>query len=147
MPLLQSFGNCILEAKLKNRFKSILSISLVLIASIISFFITKRYAVYGAILPLAFTMVLNNIIINFYYRKIFGFKILLFIKQTFLKSVPVYLLLLFLYHFIIKSLNINSWIMLVVGILIYFCGYLLTSYLFLMNEYEKTIFLKKIKLV
>ena len=145
VPLLQVFGNCILEAKRKNRFKSVLSIVLVTVASVVSFFVTKKYGIYGAILPLIFTVGLNSIVMNFYYKKIFDFRILFFFKKALLKSIIIYsVFCLFLYYIIDKFL-IDSWLMLFIGIAIYSILYIITTFFILMDKSEKSLIINRIR--
>ncbi|MEC4050879.1 oligosaccharide flippase family protein [Flavobacterium sp. SUN046] len=145
VPLLQVFGNCILEAKRKNRFKSVLSICLVSIAAGISFFITKQYGIYGAILPLVFTVSLNNLIMNLYYKKIFEFEIGKFFKNAIMKSLIVYGIVSLALAYLLSLFQISTWLMLFLVIAAYAVIYLLITFFLLMNKSEKELILSRIR--
>jgi len=145
VPLLQVFGNCILEAKRKNRFKSVLSIVLVTVASVVSFFVTKKYGIYGAILPLIFTVGLNSIVMNFYYKKIFGFKILFFFKKALSKSIIIYSFFCIVLNYVLKMFQIHTWVVLIFLIAIYSVLYLITTFFILMDKSEKSLIINKIR--
>jgi O-antigen/teichoic acid export membrane protein len=145
LPLIQAFGNSILEAKKKNRFKSLTNLITIMTAVLIGFFLTKEYGIYGIIIPMSIAMALNNIIMNFYYRKIFDFQILYFVRATLLKPIIIYGSLCALSYFVLESFQISSWINLIVAILLYSIVFIATTYLLLMNTYEKSLINKKLR--
>lgn len=145
MPLLQVFGTCILEAKRKNRFKSLLSLFMVLIATIISYFISVDYGMYGAILPLVITLGLNSIIMNFYFKKIFDFKITHYMKNALLKPVIVYSIICMVGYNIIGLFALNSWMILFASISGYSVFYILITFFLLMDDSEKSLILNRLK--
>ncbi|WP_194767564.1 oligosaccharide flippase family protein [Tamlana sp. I1] len=145
LPLIQSFGNSILEAKRLNRYKSIISALTVTIAIALSFLLTKVYGIFGVVIPLVLAMAINSIIMNFYYRKKFDFKIFLFFKECLLSSLIVFIILTSVFYYVISKFNLNSWFSFVFGIVVYASLYLITTYYFLMNNYEKTLILNMFK--
>lgn len=144
LPLTQAFGNAILEAKRKNRFKSMISVVTVGLAVIIGFFLSKNHGMLGMIIPLVSAIALNNILMNFYYKKIFAFEVGHFFKNTMFRLFPVYGVLVFVCYQLVNFKIIYSWFHLIVCVLLYTILYVLVTYFLLMNTYEKSL-IPKIK--
>ncbi len=144
MLLFQVFGNTILEAYKKNRFKSLLSLFTVSAAVIAGYFLSPKYGIFGVIYPLTAALILNSAVMNFYFIKIFNFEFLHFVKQTIFKQVLIYGLLAFTFFHILPHLAMNSWLSLCIFAGVYSLIYLLLSWFLVMNDYEKS-FLKKFK--
>ena len=145
LPLIQAFGNSILEARRKNRFKSLLTIFTVSVAMLLGYYFSKIYGVYGVIIPLVTAMFLNIIIMNFYYKKTFDFKIIYFFKKTILLPLIVNGSLTLLTYYVIKPATIDNWF--VFGLYIVFFGIIqvVLSYTLIMNTYEKSLILNLLK--
>jgi len=144
MLLFQVFGNTILEAYKKNRFKSLLSLFTVSAAVIAGYFLSPEYGIFGVIYPLTAALILNSVVMNFYFIKIFEFEFVHFVKQTIFKQVLIYGLLAFTSFHILRHLTMNSWLSLCIFAGVYSLIYLLFSWFLVMNDYEKS-FLKKFK--
>lgn len=143
--LFQVFGNTILEANKKNRFKSILSFITVSTAIIFGYLLSNKYGVYGMIIPLSLSMVINGIIMNLYFKKIFDFNIGLFYKEVFLKQFVVYGVLLLFCLYIVSCVSINTWFKIMIIGAVYSLLFFIISYFFIMNTYEKSFFKSFIK--
>ena len=139
MPLIQAFGNSILEARKKNRYKSILSIVTVGTAVIIGFFLSKDYGIFGIAIPLISAMGINSIIMNFYYKKIFDFKILFFFSKAVIIPFGIFLVLTTVTYFLLKYVEIQNWFTLLLGIVIYTFISLTAVFFIAMNDYEKNL--------
>ena len=145
LPLIQAFGNSILEARRKNRFKSLLSIFTVSIAILFSYYFSETNGVYGVIIPLVIAMFINSIVMTFYYKKIFGFKIIFFLKNTMAKPLIVNSFLTVITYLILKQTIIDSWFMFGIYTLIFGIIQVTLSYTILMNNYEKSLILNLLK--
>lgn len=146
LPLLQTFGNSILEAKKKNRFKSLVNIITLPIATILGFFLSKHFGMMGMIYPLVAAMLINTVIINFYYKKIFGFNIYRFLNEVLFKQVLSILILIFIGNYLREKFNVHTWTELIIGISIFTFSYLMVNYMFILDEQTKGLFLRfKIK--
>ena len=145
LPLIQGFGISILEAKKKNRFKSILSVITVGLAILFGFYFSKQNGVIGVIIPLGFAILLNNIIMNFYYKRIFDFKIYYFFKMTLFKLGVITIALIVVFMFVKTIYIIETWLKLIIFILIYSVSYISLIYQFLLNKYEKKILIDKFR--
>lgn len=144
LPLIQAFGSSILEAKKKNRFKSILSITTLSVGIAVGYLLSFKYGIYGMIYPLACTIFINSLILLFYFRKIFQFKIGLFLRSVFLKSTLNLIILILIFKLILFKIDVNNWHSLFLFMSIFMIIYLVTNYLFVLNDEEKKLFkLKK----
>lgn len=143
MPLIQAFGNSILEAQRKNRFKSMVSLVTVSIAIVIGYFLSRTHGMFGIIVPLVVAMALNNMIMNYYYKKIFDFQIGYFFKETLLKSVLTYGILTFIAYEILQFFSLDSWFKLALAAALYGISYLGLTYGLLMNPSEKALIPRK----
>lgn len=137
LPLIQVFGNSVLEAKRKNKFKSIVSLISVGAAVAIGYNLTFVYGMYGIIFPLVIAMALNSLIMNFYYKKIFGFRIFYFFKHAIFKSALVYLTVTGIVGYFLQFVQINSWINLLLFIFLYSVIFAVISYFLLFNNFER----------
>lgn len=142
LPLIQAFGNSVLEAQRKNRFKSMVSVLTVGVAVIIGFFLSRSYGMFGMIIPLVSAMAINSILMNFYYKKIFDFRVSYFFRNTMLKIFPVYGLLVFICYQIVKFEISYSWFHLISSAFLYTLLYVFVSYFMLMNQYEKSLIIR-----
>lgn len=138
LPLLQWFGNSILEAKKKNRFRSLVSLFTMGIAIIIAIILAPKYQFQGVIYPLFVAMLINGFIMSWYYFKIFEFDFWDFIKKTILQplllgSFPVVLIFLFLK----KYWQASNWLDLILQISTFVFVYILLTYFIVMNKDEK----------
>ncbi len=110
LPLMQSFGNSILEAKKKNRFKSLISLFSVSIAVVFSIYLAPKYNFDGVIYPLFCAMILNTIFMNWYYHRIFKFNFIDFFKKTILHPILIGVIPCVLLFLLIRTYwQINSW--------------------------------------
>jgi O-antigen/teichoic acid export membrane protein len=143
LPLLQAFGNSILEAKKRNRFRSLVSVITIGAASGIGFFLVPLYSIQGIIYPLFAALIINSITMAWYYMRIFGFRILLFLDSVILKVVaPTIVLVGFCFY--LKIVNpIESWLDLILHVVLYSTLYLIILYLLVLSREEKNIMLRK----
>lgn len=139
LPLLQVFGNTVLEAKKKNRFKSVLSLSTSSVAIVLGYYFSKNYSIDGMVYPLFAALIIDSIVMNFYFVKIFKFDMFFFLKEALLKQLIVYGALTTVAHYTLGFLVIDSWFHISISVFIYSVIYILVSYLFLMNTYEKSL--------
>lgn len=143
IPLTQIYGNSILEAKSRNRFKSLLSLITVSVAAILAYFLSPLYGLKAVYLPILGAMLIDALFLNLYYVKVFDFNVLIFLKRTILHfgfwiSILVIVCNIFLYY-----LSLTSWVHLLTAIAIYGTLYIVLVYRIVLNEDEKNT-LKKI---
>jgi len=145
IPLLQGFGNSVLEAKGKIKVKAIWALLTMLLVIICGYFLSFRYGIMGMTLSVASGLFINMLFTNWYYSKIFAFNPFNFIKRALLKptiyiSVLVVLVTVMDTAFALET----SWWILVLKVLLYFFTYSIIVYLFLMDKQKRT-YLKEIR--
>ncbi len=140
VPMTQIFGNSILEAKNKISFRAIWDIISMSVAVIIGFFASRTYGITGVILCLVIAKAINIVAINVYYKYVFGFRILLFLKKTFFVQVVIVAMLTVVTYLIKSNFDHQSWKMLAGSVIVYVIVYLLLNYLFVFSGEEKEMF-------
>ncbi|WP_339837925.1 oligosaccharide flippase family protein [uncultured Flavobacterium sp.] len=145
LPLLQAFGSSILEAKKKNRYRSMISLLTISGAAIVGIFLVPKYSIEGIIYPLFVALIINSLIMSIYYRKIFGFKIFSFFYNVILKIILPIAPLLFLFMFVKKKSSITGWLDLIIYVVGFCLAYALVIYMLIMNKEEKNILQIKLK--
>ncbi len=143
IPILQVFGNSILEAKKKNKFKALISIVTVSIAVVFGYYLSQSYGVKGMMFPLFVAMIFNSIIMNFYFVKIFDFKFIHFVKMVIAKPLIVFGPLTLVCYWALKEITVDTWFLFVLFSAVYVITFFVLSYFLLMNSYEKS-FIKTI---
>ncbi|GAB6122614.1 lipopolysaccharide biosynthesis protein [Dysgonomonas termitidis] len=145
IPLLQGFGNSVLEAKGKIRAKAIWALSIILLVIVCGYFLSFRYGIMGMTLSVASGLFINMLFTNWYYSKVFSFKPFSFIRKALLKPVVYISVLVFLVT-VINTVYAKevSWPVFLLKISLYLFAYFIIVYLFLMDKQERT-YLKKIR--
>lgn len=139
LPLLQAFGNSILEAKKKNRFRSLIGLFTVSSAVIISIFLVPTHNFRGVIYPLFIALILNSLIMAWYYNKVFGYQFFSFLRNVILKPIIILIPIGFISAVIRTIWDINTWLELGAQIGVFVLVYLLATYFLIMNTEEKKI--------
>lgn len=139
IPLTQSFGNSILEAKNKVAYKAILNLLTMFVGVIAGFFLSKNYGLIGMIIPIVAALFINTIITNFYFIKVFQFQVILFFKDSFLSQLVLIGLLCLVSYKFTKLVELDNWFNLMVCIIIFSLIYFPYYYFLLLNKSEKSI--------
>lgn len=137
IPLSQIYGNSILEAKGKNRFKSLLGLTTIGTATLVAYYLAPIYGLKGVFWPILIAMMIDNLIMNLYYTKIFKFQKWLFFKNLIGPFFIPMLVLIFGSQFIMTFFVIDSWFSFSVICLIYAFLYTAINYFLIMDEKEK----------
>ena len=137
IPLVQNLGLSIMQAMNKYKFKSVSSLVMAIINTVISIFFAQRWGATGAALGTCISLVVCNIIImNIYYYKCIKLNIFEFwksiIKMTILFIIPLTLILI-----IIKFTHYYGMFGIVLYSGLYIILYSIISYFCVMNKYEK----------
>lgn len=139
LPLVQGFGISILEALKKNRFRSIFSMITLIIAAIVSYFLSKVYGINGVVYTLTAAVLLKSLILLWYFNKTFELNIKKFIKNVFIKSIAATVALSVVFSVLLKTIEIKNWFMLGIGVSIFMLIYLLINYFFVLDKKTKSI--------
>ncbi|MEP3836589.1 MAG: oligosaccharide flippase family protein, partial [Algibacter sp.] len=94
LPLVQGFGNSILEAKSKLRFKAILYLSFMLIGTILGALLAEKYEAIGMMVGTVIAWLIVQNVMNFYYHRTIGLNIPRFFKSLLNKTFVVVVLAL-----------------------------------------------------
>lgn len=139
IPLIQNLGVTVLQARNQMKFRSILYIVISLIALILQVVFTKKWGGIGCAIAISGALLLGQgLIMNIYYSRKQGLDIAGFWKEISKMSItPILLALCFITFF--KYVILDSWIKLIVAILIYSVMYILLFWKICMNQYEKNL--------
>lgn len=141
--LSQSFGSSILEIKNKIKYRSIFALCSMCIAVTFSFFLAVDYGIYGVLIPITVSMLINTIFNNILFVIHFQFRLIYFYKKTFLYQTIFTLSFVIIGYFIKKIVTINSWSSFIVIGTGFILVYVLFYYLLLFSKEEKSFFLIK----
>ena len=149
VPLIQIFGNSILEAKGKYSFKAILNLIFLSLGVLLGIFLTRFNPTIGMIFGICFCWIMSQIILNYYYIKVIRLDIKRFFIELFKRMIYVFPLIILITSFL-NIINGINWIILGIKILFYVIVYLIMVYKFSFNEYELNLvngLFKKFKII
>lgn len=152
MPLVQGFGNSILEAKGKLRFKAVLYISFLFLGVILGAFLAKKFGAFGMISGTVTGWIIVQNVMNFYYHRVIGLNIFRFFKELLNKTILI-VFLIFIIGYAINYIPGSGWINFVIKAISYSIVYALLMYNLALVAFEKELFyntispiIKKLKL-
>ncbi|WP_299216915.1 oligosaccharide flippase family protein [uncultured Aquimarina sp.] len=143
LPLLQAFGNSVLEAKNKLSFKAILYLVFMVLGAVAGGFLAMKYSAIGMIIGLVGAWIIVQNVMNFYYNNKIGLNIIRFFKELFHKTLIVVLLVIAIGYFI-NYIPGDGWINFIIKGISYTVVFIFTMYSIGMLEYEKELFRKPI---
>lgn len=139
IPMTQSIGINILEAKFKHKFRALVYFGIALANIGLTIILVKIYGITGAAIATGLAVLVgNNVIINIYYSKVIGLEIGRFFKEVYLKIMPVQMVILTALVALDRITNIaGHWVDLIIKGFIICAVYCGTIYLFAMSDKEK----------
>jgi len=140
VPLIQSMGIVIIQAKNKHAFRSKMYFGIALLNIALSILLAKRYGGIGCAIGTSIGLIIGNwFVINIYYHKVIGIDILDFAKEILAMSLPIVIVMGIgiITNYFIPSSNI---LILGMKILVYICVYSVLMWYMGLNTYEKNIF-------
>ncbi|WP_282085931.1 lipopolysaccharide biosynthesis protein [Aquimarina algiphila] len=143
IPLLQAFGNSILEAKNKLSFKAILYLVFMVLGAIVGGVLAIQYGAVGMISGLIIGWLIVQNTMNFYYHKKIGLNIIRFFKELLHKSFPVVISVVVIGYFI-NYIPGDGWLNFIFKGSAYTTVFVLLMYFLGMLDYEKELFSKPI---
>lgn len=137
VPLIQNLGIEVQRALNKHKFRSFTYAVMAFINLLLSIQLCKLYGAPGSAIGTAISLILaNGIIINIYYKKECGIDIILFWKNILRLScgfiVPVFFAIFFRI-----AVPMDKFISVFIGIVAFACVYLLSMWMFGVNEVER----------
>lgn len=146
IPLIENLGLSILQAKNKFKFRTIMMSIMSIFNLIISVILAKKLGPIGSAIGTSVSLIVVNIVaINIYYYKVININIIRFFKEIFKMTIP-YIIPISIVLVLMNIFKLNIYCNLLVFGSLYTLLYILFSYLFSMNEYEKSIVKKIIKM-
>jgi O-antigen/teichoic acid export membrane protein len=136
LPLVQSFANSILEAKSTFAFKATTYITLIVLGTILGYFLIERWGVFGLISGTTLGWIISQFIMNIYYHKVLKLNIPLFFKELFRKIFLTFVLTVVL-GFALNFLPGSDWFNLLVKISVYMLQFSFLMFTFGMNQTER----------
>lgn len=144
IPLIQNVGISILQAKNLHKFRSVLYAVIAIANIAASIPLAKIWGGIGSAIGTAASLIIGNgIIINIYYYKKVKINILKFWGQIIKMTLPIIPLVVVTF-FALRNIKLSNWLELAIAIGIYGISYAIIAYVFMMNTYEKDLFLKPI---
>jgi len=139
LPLIQAFGNSILEAQNKLAFKAIIYLIFLILGTALGAYLAKSYGAIGMIAgSVAGWMIVQNVM-NIYYYKVIKIDIPRFFKEIAKKMLPTFILILGI-GYLINLIPGIGWLNLGLKILLFSLIYGSLAYTLGMVEFEKNLF-------
>jgi len=135
-PLVQAFGNLTLEAKSLFSFKAITYISCIGLGTLAGAFLVQPYGMLGMISGTTTGWMISLVIMNVYYHKVIRLNIPYFFKNLFSKTLPTFVLIMFVGYFI-HQIPGSGWFNLGLKITFFAITYITLMYLLGMRQTEK----------
>lgn len=141
LPLVQNFANSLIEASGKFKFKAKVYFLTIGAGIIFGAYFSKQYGYWSITWFYSIFWILSQVIMNWYFDKKLNLNILYFFKHTFGKISFVLIISLVAGYFINIWL-VGGWLQFIIKTLLYSIIYLSLTYFFVLNDYEKKLFLK-----
>lgn len=145
VPLIQNVGLSVIMARGKLKFRSMTYFVISIVTVLGEILVAQRYGVIGCAWAIAIAHVIGQwIIMNLYYKKCQNIEIGMFWKNIFQMTKAPFIVTsiaaVALYH-----LLIDSWLKLIIGIILFLCIYMPIFWISSMNGYEKSLVLGGIR--
>ncbi|NVN19313.1 oligosaccharide flippase family protein [Muricauda sp. HICW] len=139
LPLVQAFGNSILEAQNKLSFKAIIYLIFLILGTIFGGYLAKGYGAIGMIAGTVSGWLIVQNIMNFYYYKVIHLEIPRFFKELLNKTFLAILIIL-VFGYFIRFIPGKDWFNFVLKGISYSIVYALVMYRIGLIEFEKQLF-------
>ncbi len=110
-----------------------------IIGLVIACFLAPKYGAIGAAAGTGLGLCLYQVFVNIYYHKQLGLNMGRFFRECHLKILPLLVVLAAVAYLGSLYFVMDSWLKLIVGILVYLLTYMVISYFILFNQEEKTL--------
>lgn len=144
IPLIQTLGITILQAKNMHKFRSNIYLIIAIINIIASIPLAKTLGGIGVAIATSISMIIGHgIVMNIYYMKIIKIDILKFWNNIFKMTIPV-ILSIIISLFINSLIYIDGYLGIIIEGVIFSLIFLIFMWFIAMNSYEKSLFLNPI---
>ncbi|QLG46703.1 lipopolysaccharide biosynthesis protein [Costertonia aggregata] len=141
LPLVQGFGNSILEARNKLSFKAIIYLVFLILGTVLGGFLAKTYGAVGMISGSVAGWVVVQNVMNYYYHKVIQINILRFFKELLHKTLPVFVLTLII-GYAINMVPGQGWLNFIIKAVLYSAVYILLMFTLGTIRFEKQLMKK-----
>jgi O-antigen/teichoic acid export membrane protein len=139
LPLIQGFGNSILEAKSKLAFKAILYLSFMILATALGAYLARDYGAIGMMTGSVTGWFIVQNVMNFYYHNTIGLNMIRFFKELLQKTVPA-IILAFILGYLINFIPGEGWFNFIGKAAVYALVYAILMYQIGMLKFEQDLF-------
>lgn len=139
LPLVQAFGNSILEAQNKLSFKAIIYLVFLILGTIFGGYLAKYYGAIGMIVGTVTGWLIVQNVMNFYYYKVIQLEIPRFFKELLHKTLLAIFIILVIGYFI-RFIPGKDWFNFVLKGVSYSIVYAILMYKMGLIEFEKQLF-------
>lgn len=139
LPLVQAFGNSILEAKNKLSFKASIYLIFLILGTAFGGYLAREHGAVGMIIGSVSGWVVVQNIMNIYYHKVVQLNIPRFFKELGNKILPAFLLTLII-GWCIAYIPGSDWVNFIIKAILYSLTYALLMFFIGLNAYEKSLF-------
>ncbi len=147
IPLIQNLGISIVQAKNKHRFRTMVLFSIAILNVAISIPLANYFGAIGSAVGTSLGIIIGpTIVMNWYYKEKIGINIKEFWKNILHMSIPIVGIFLISY-FIMKFISITTVFNMIIAIAIYTIIFCIIAWLFVMNNYEKDLIRKPIRMI
>lgn len=147
IPMIQSLGVTILQARNQMKFRSLLYLFISVFALFLQVIFAKIYGGIGcAVVIAAAHFVGQGLIMNIYYKRKQCINILQFWKEIFKMDIaPIIVSVLFGGVLMILDVKLSTWPSLLICIIVFMLFYIPTFFIYSLNEEERYLIIKPIK--
>lgn len=136
LPLVQSFANSILESKSKFSFKALTYITLIVLGTVLGYFLIEKFGAIGLIVGSTLGWILSQVIMNFYYQMVLHLEITRFFKEL-LHRIFITFIIALVFGYGLNFLPGNGWLNLTVKIAAFVLLFSILMFKFGMNRSER----------
>ena len=145
IPLIQNLGITILQARNQMKFRSLLYITIAIVALILQYYFAQLWRGYGCAIAIAGALFIGQgVVMNIYYHRVQHINIVRFWKEIIKMNFFPIVITVITFYITRYVFIIDGWGDLLVGILAYCIAYMCLFIPFSMNKYEKKLFFKPI---
>lgn len=145
IPLFQSAGISIQQAKKKHSFRAVVLSIIAIVNVILTYFLVDIFGIIGAASATAFALILGNVIImNIYYKRTIKLNMLRFYKDI-SKGLLISTVFMIALGLLLNLLPGSGWINLFSKIAVFIIAYLPVYYFFGLNQNEKNMYFGGLK--
>lgn len=142
LPLMQTVGLAILQAKKKHQFYVLTYLVISIFSVLVSIFIVDIIGIVGPAVTIMIGLIIGHLFpINWYYNFKIGLNMVRFFKELLKGILSVSIISCLISFILIKFIEIKSWTMFVAQGVIFTAIYFVCIWFFAANNYEKNLFL------